>query len=52
MVSYLYEVDQMLVPQPLEHANLPESNLLNGGIILGLQELLDGHQLHSKHTCQ
>ena len=43
--SYLDKIDKMLMAKPLEHANLPQCNLLDSRIILRLQKFLDCHNL-------
>ena len=39
--THLDEIDKMLMPEPFEHANLPQGNLLHSRIILCLQKFLD-----------
>ena len=43
--NYLDKIDKMLMAKPLEHANLPQCNLLDSRIILRLQKFLDRHNL-------
>ena len=48
--TYLNQIYQMFVSQPLEHANLSQGNLLNPGVILCLKKFLDCHNLNKQKS--